>query len=88
MSATAFHLPVPQLSFDIYEQIRDTARRFAEERVKPRAQELDETEAFPADIYEEMGALGLFGITVPEEMGGAGLDALSYALVMEELSSG
>lgn len=88
MSVSAFHLPVPKLTLDVYEQIRDAARRFAEERVRPRAQELDETEAFPADIYQEMGALGLFGITVPEEMGGAGLDALSYALVMEELSRG
>lgn len=88
MSVSAFHLPVPKLSLDVYAQIRDAARRFAEERVRPRAQELDETEAFPADIYTEMGALGLFGITVPEEMGGAGLDSLSYALVMEELSRG
>ncbi|WP_373502642.1 acyl-CoA dehydrogenase family protein [Aestuariivirga sp.] len=88
MSDAPFFLPVPKLPADIYEQIRDTARRFAEEKIRPRAGELDETEAFPADIYDEMAALGLFGITVPEEHGGAGLDALSYALVMEELSRG
>ncbi len=49
---------------------------------------LDESETFPADIYAEMAGLGLFGITVPDTYGGAGLDALSYALVMEELSRG
>ena len=54
----------------------------------PRAVDLDETEEFPADVYAEMAELGLFGITVPEAYGGAGLDALSYALVMEELSRG
>jgi alkylation response protein AidB-like acyl-CoA dehydrogenase len=56
--------------------------------VRPLARDLDETESFPTDIYAEMAELGLFGITVPEEFGGAGLDALSYALVMEELSRG
>ena len=78
----------PKLSSDIYHQIGDTTRRFAESRVRPRATELDGDEAFPADIYDEMAQLGLFGITVPEEFGGAGLDTLSYALVMEELSRG
>ncbi len=81
-------ITVPRHPIDVYEQIRDTARRFAEAEVRPRAGELDETEAFPHDIYEAMAALGLFGITVPEALGGAGLDALSYALVMEELSRG
>ena len=81
-------IPVPKLSGDIYGQIRETARGFAEDRVRPRAVELDDTEAFPADIYNEMAGLGLFGITVPEDFGGAGLDILSYALVMEELSRG
>jgi alkylation response protein AidB-like acyl-CoA dehydrogenase len=80
--------PMPKLSVDIYEQIRETAWRFAEERVRPRAGELDESEAFPADIYQEMAGLGLFGITVPDTLGGVGLDTLCYALVMEELSRG
>ena len=81
-------IPVPRLSPETYRQIGDTARRFAEARVKPAARELDEAERFPTEIYAEMAELGLFGITVPEEFGGAGLDALSYALVMEELSRG
>jgi alkylation response protein AidB-like acyl-CoA dehydrogenase len=80
--------PMPKLTIDIYDQIRETARRFADERVRPRAQELDESEAFPADIYQEMAGLGLFGITVPDTLGGVGLDTLCYALVMEELSRG
>jgi alkylation response protein AidB-like acyl-CoA dehydrogenase len=82
------HLPIPNLSADTYEQIRDTARRFADSEVRPRGGELDESEDFPNDLYQSMASLGLFGITVPAEMGGAGLDALSYALVMEELSRG
>jgi alkylation response protein AidB-like acyl-CoA dehydrogenase len=73
---------------ETHEEIRRAARRFAEEVIRPRAEALDRDEVFPADIYRQMGELGLFGITVPAEMGGAGLDALSYALVMEELSRG
>ncbi|WP_395660812.1 acyl-CoA dehydrogenase family protein [Aestuariivirga sp.] len=84
VSAIAF----PRLAPEIYSQIGETARRFAEARVKPLARELDETERFPGEIYAAMAELGLFGITVPEEFGGAGLDALSYAVVMEELSRG
>ena len=78
----------PLLDSEIYDQIRETARRFAADVVKPAAADLDRDEAFPADIYRQMGALGLFGITVPEEHGGAGLDTYAYSIVMEELSRG
>jgi len=88
MSNSGFFLPVPSLSADVYTQINDTARRFADSRVRPRAVALDESEEFPVDIYSDMAELGLFGITVPSDYGGAGLDALSYAVVMEELSRG
>ena len=84
----ASSLAFPRLAPEIYTQTGETARRFAEARVKPLARELDETEHFPQEIYAAMAELGLFGITVPEEFGGAGLDALSYAVVMEELSRG
>lgn len=73
---------------ETHQEIRRVARRFADEIVRPQAEVLDRDETFPADIYRQMGQLGLFGITVPAEQGGAGLDALAYALVMEELSRG
>ena len=73
---------------DTHREIRETARRFAQAVVRPQAEALDRDEPFPHDIYMQMGSLGLFGITTPAELGGAGLDALSYALVMEELSRG
>jgi alkylation response protein AidB-like acyl-CoA dehydrogenase len=69
-------------------EIRALTRRFADEVVRPAAEELDREERFPAEIYSQMADLGLFGITVPEEYGGAGLDARAYALVMEELARG
>lgn len=78
----------PLLDAEIYHQIRETARRFAEDVVKPVAADLDRDETYPAEIYARMGELGLFGITVPEEHGGAGLDTFAYAIVMEELSRG
>ena len=70
------------------EQARDMARAFADEVIRPAAEALDREERFPAEIYEEMAGLGLFGIGVPEEMGGPGFDTVTYALVMEELSRG
>jgi len=73
---------------DRHAMIRDSVRRFADERIRPQANELDETERFPAELYTEMAELGFFGITVPETYGGVGADVLSYALVMEELSRG
>jgi len=72
----------------IYEHVRAQAARFADDVVRPVAAALDREQHFPAEIYQEMAKLGLFGITVPEDEGGAGLDALAYALVMEELSRG
>jgi alkylation response protein AidB-like acyl-CoA dehydrogenase len=73
---------------DTHQQIRETTRRFAQEVIRPITEELDRDERFPAEIYAQMGELGLFGITVPEAFGGAGLDVTAYALVMEELSRG
>ncbi len=70
------------------EQVREMARAYADETIRPLAEELDREERFPADLYEEMAKLGLFGIGVPEALGGPGFDTLTYALVMEELSRG
>lgn len=69
-------------------QVRDMVRRFADEVIRPVAGELDESERFPSEIYDQMAELGLFGIAVPAELGGAGMDTTAYALVMEELSRG
>jgi alkylation response protein AidB-like acyl-CoA dehydrogenase len=68
--------------------IQKMTRRFAEERVRPLAAELDESERFPEELYKECASLGLFGITVPQSMGGLGADVSTYAVVMEELSRG
>jgi butyryl-CoA dehydrogenase len=66
--------------------LRETVRRFAEEVVKPRAKEIDESGEFPRDYYDQAGELGLAGVAVPEEYGGAGMDTLSYCLIIEEIS--
>ena len=76
------------MSQEIQLQVRDMARNFSNEIIRPIAQELDETENFPHELYLNMGELGLFGIGVPEEDGGPGFDTVTYALVMEELSRG
>ena len=68
--------------------LRDAARRFAEAEVAPIAAALDESEEYPVELYRKLAEAGLFGITVPEALGGAGADALAYALVMEELGRG
>lgn len=71
-----------------HEAIREMTHDFAEKEIRPLANELDESERFPAEIFDKMSELGLFGICVPEKWGGAGCDTLSYAIVMEELSRG
>jgi len=66
--------------------IRETARKFAEERVAPGSIERDEKEEFPHEIVKELGELGFMGMMVPEEWGGAGFDTISYVIAMEEIS--
>jgi len=66
--------------------LQETVRRFAEEVVKPRAKEIDETGEFPRGFYDQAGELGLAGVSVPEDYGGAGMDVVSYCLVIEEIS--
>ena len=73
---------------ETHEAVRDMARTFADEVLRPAAESLDRDERFPSEIYDHMAGLGLFGIGVPENMGGPGFDTLTYALVMEELSRG
>ncbi|MFN7962157.1 MAG: acyl-CoA dehydrogenase family protein [Thermoanaerobaculia bacterium] len=68
------------------ELLRDTVRRFAEERIRPGLRERDQAHEFPREVLAEMGEMGLLGMMVPEEYGGAGMDALSYLLAVEELA--
>ena len=71
---------------DEQKMIQDMARKFAEREIKPVAAELDRTHSHPARICAKMGELGLLGVTIPEEYGGAGMDYISYALAMIEIS--
>jgi len=66
--------------------IRDTTRDFAQKEIAPVAAKFDESGEFPYETVKKMGALGLMGIEVPEEYGGAGMDTLSYVLALEEIS--
>jgi alkylation response protein AidB-like acyl-CoA dehydrogenase len=69
-----------------HHQVREMARSFADEVVAPRAREIDETESFPHDTVQKMCELGFMGLPYPEKYGGAGLDTLSYAIAVEEVS--
>jgi alkylation response protein AidB-like acyl-CoA dehydrogenase len=71
---------------DEQREIRDLARRFADERIAPHASGWDRDHVFPEDVFTALGELGLMGVCVPVEQGGAGADFLSYILVLEELS--
>ena len=62
------------------EALRDMVRRFAADEIAPRAAQIDAENAFPADLWQKMGALGLLGITVPEEDGGAGMGYLAHCV--------
>ncbi|SIQ73386.1 isovaleryl-CoA dehydrogenase [Bosea sp. TND4EK4] len=66
--------------------IRDTVHAFAQEKIAPRAEEIDRTNQFPRDLWPQMGELGLHGITVEEELGGAGLGYLEHCVAVEEIS--
>jgi len=75
--------------FDLGESadmIRDSARSFAEKEIAPRAAEIDRDNLFPRDLWPKMGALGLHGITAPEDYGGLGLGYLEHCVAMEEVS--
>lgn len=76
-------------NFDLGETadaIRDTVHAFAQEKIAPRAEEIDRSNQFPRDLWPQMGALGLHGITVKEEDGGSGLGYLEHVVAIEEVS--
>ena len=77
------------MHFDLSEEqqmIRQAVREFAEKEIAPRARHVDETGEFPAETFRKMGELGLMGIAVPEQYGGAGADSLSAAIAVEEVA--
>jgi short-chain 2-methylacyl-CoA dehydrogenase len=77
------------LNFDLapeHELVRSTVRDFALQRVAPVAEELDREARFPYELVGELAELGLMGMTIPEEYGGAGADTVSYAIAVEELT--
>ncbi|MDF2114742.1 isovaleryl-CoA dehydrogenase [Roseiarcaceae bacterium H3SJ34-1] len=79
----------PMFNFDLGEtadMIRATTRDFAQDEIAPRAEEIDKSNTFPRDLWPKMGALGLHGVTVEEEYGGAGLGYLEHCVAMEEIS--
>ncbi|MBA4256553.1 MAG: acyl-CoA dehydrogenase [Polaromonas sp.] len=80
---------LPGLNFQLGEDIdalRDAVRDFAQAEIAPRAAEIDKTDQFPMDLWEKMGSLGVLGITVPEEFGGANMGYLAHMVAMEEIS--
>lgn len=77
------------MTFDLGEEVnalRDMVHRWAQERVKPLAASVDSDNLFPAALWEEMGELGLLGITIPEENGGAGMGYLAHVIAVEEIA--
>ncbi|GAA6200381.1 isovaleryl-CoA dehydrogenase [Aquicoccus sp. SU-CL01552] len=77
------------MQFDLGEDVnalREMVHRWAQERVKPMAAEIDRNNDFPADLWKEMGDLGLLGITVSEEYGGAGMSYLAHTIAVEEIA--
>jgi hypothetical protein len=77
---------IPSLDFDLGETadlLRDTVMSFAADQIAPRAEEIDRTNEFPRDLWPRLGALGLHGITVEEELGGAGMGYLEHCVAME-----
>jgi isovaleryl-CoA dehydrogenase len=79
------------LNFDLGEtanMLRDTVSQFVRTEIAPRAAEIDASNMFPRDLWPQLGALGLHGITVPVELGGAGMGYLEHVIAMEEISRG
>ena len=73
---------------DEHEMLRDTVCKYVDDKVAPRADELDREHKFPHEAVTEMAELGLMGVHVPEEYGGAGMDFVSYVITLEELARG
>jgi isovaleryl-CoA dehydrogenase len=82
---------IPGMHFNLGEDIamlRDSLQQFAAAEITPRAAQIDKTDQFPMDLWRKMGDLGILGVTVSEEYGGAGLGYLAHIVAMEEISRG
>ena len=86
--AETSYVPPPPTDDDVRDEIVDTVRRFVARDVIPVASELEHEDRFPTDLVAQMRELGLFGVTIPEEFGGLGLDLRTYIGVIEELAYG
>src|SRR5947207_14631544 len=73
---------------DEQKAICEMVRQFADEQILPNAEHYDAVDEFPEPVVEQMKELGLFGVTIPEEYGGMGLDLTTYVMIVEELSRG
>ncbi len=71
---------------DEQRMLRDTVREFAEREIKPRAAEIDRTDEFPRDLWRRLAELGILGMTLPPEYGGAGMDTVCWAVAQEEMA--
>ncbi|SEA05008.1 acyl-CoA dehydrogenase family protein [Paraburkholderia sartisoli] len=71
-----------------HQMIRDAVRTFVREAVTPHAAQWDREQTFPKDVHRQLAELGAYGVLVPEEYGGAGLDALALAVILEEIAAG
>ena len=71
---------------ELTEQVAQTARDFAQQYIKPHVMEWDEAQEFPVHIFKELGKLGMMGVLVPEEYGGAGLGYFEYSYIIQEIS--
>ena len=80
---------LPSLNFDLgdaADMLRDTVMRFASDEIAPRAEEIDRKNEFPVDLWRKMGDVGILGVTVEEEYGGAGMGYAEHVVAMEEVS--
>eukprot|EP01031_Cornospumella_fuschlensis_P006254 gene6254-7780_t len=81
----------PSLNFalgDTIDMLREQVQAFVAAELAPRAAQVDSENAFPMDMWKKFGEMGLLGVTVPEEFGGAGLGYLAHVVAMEEISRG
>ncbi|MDX6616778.1 MAG: hypothetical protein QOD60_1869, partial [Solirubrobacterales bacterium] len=86
-AATAEKIPFEEMT-DEQKAITEMVHQFADEQIIPNAEKYDHEDSYPEPIVEQMKELGLFGVTIPEEYGGMGLDLTTYAMIVEELSRG